>query len=71
MSTSFFLGYTIIEEPSFQSKIDALRGTYPRIFNDVHETLTWALGRNPEIGAIVLNDPNHRVLKTNAIGETP
>jgi hypothetical protein len=71
MDISIFLGFTIIEEPSFQNKIDTLKDKYPRIYNDVHETLTWALGKNPDIGEPVIGELDHRIVKTTAVGETP
>ena len=71
MTISIFLGYTIIEEQSFQTAIDSLKGKYPRLYNDVVDTLTWTLGKNPEIGAIPINEPDHRIFITTPVGETP
>jgi hypothetical protein len=61
---------TIMEEHSFTAKIAELSKTYDRIY-DVHETIGWALGKQPTIGTACDEDPKHYVLKTTPIGKTP
>jgi len=58
----------IVEEPSFSAKIDKLRQYNPRI-NEVWETISWQLGRNPLLGRELLFK-NHFVFETKPLDPT-
>jgi hypothetical protein len=65
--------FEVIEEEHFREKIDSYRTKYNRI-DDVHASITGALGRDPYLGDIIEHNPGEpevRVFHSTGLGETP
>ncbi len=61
---------TIIDGEIFTNELYRLANQYPRMF-DIHEAITWELGRNPLAGEPVQPGSKYRTLRTTRIGPTP
>lgn len=61
--------YEIIDEEYFGKKLTELKTTHERIY-EIHDAITWRLGKNQE-GTAIPGFPDHRVYKTVPIGNIP
>jgi hypothetical protein len=60
----------VIEEPRFAQDLDAFRKIYSNM-DDVHQSITWTLSRDPRIGDSLEVASDFRLFTTTAIGKTP
>lgn len=71
LTSSSFNWPEVIEEPTFQKAIDRLGSQYQRLQNEVHEAITWKLGRDPQAGKLFDDRFGHRIYTTPPIGSLP
>jgi hypothetical protein len=62
----------VVEDSNFSEEFDSYREIYLEM-DDVHAALTWTLGSDPRIGAVIQGFPHLtiRLFKTTPIGTTP
>lgn len=62
--------FQFVEHPHFTARIDQLRQQFARM-NEVWESVSWTLVRNPYDGEQLYGEPSHYVFKTNPFDDIP
>jgi len=60
----------VVEEKRFTQDLDAFRELYSNM-DDVHQSITWTLSRDPRVGEPLEVAPDFRLFTTTPIGKTP